>query len=385
MEVAPLAYRLGVLQAPNVTEDRGETVEQRPSVGRWLWLGAGFAAGLGVSVLFTFTQPAPLVTASTAVAVPEPDSLEVEEVAVGLEATVPGFPDGLVAITRSDGLSLRLTVWPVAGPLYHRTVPFGSTLPPSPALFDISGRRVATLITSPGQTAGVLYAGSPWRALIVAIEVVGFAWHDARPRTLAHSRVDAGELRLWVTTGNVSGADLAQPDLAVSAVGIGGNLVAWGDWGFGIQNESEVVVISGQGDITDVIAGRLLGSHPDGSLVIDEDGEISIRHPDGSVEDLIKMDEIGDARVARFSPDGSILAILGSHGVATVTVSSGELLAQEFASVGLSVLEWSSDSRFVLFPGFRGVIIMGAETGRMILVLHELTATGLATLSVDSS
>ena len=305
----------------------------------------------------------------------ETETSEVEEAAVGLEATVPGFPDGLVAITRSDGLSLRLTIWPVAGPLYHRTVPFGVNRSPTPTDFDVSGRRVATLITDPRNSSSVLFAGSPERAALVATAVEGYAWHDANPAAIAYTSLDQGELQLWVTAN-----PLAAAEFQFTGVGIGGDLKTWGDWGFAFQNGEEIVLVSLEGEITAFLQGNLLGSHPDGRLVVAGDTRIFVSLGGERILELAPTGGLGSAQIARFSPDGHTIAVLFDEGVVAASVATGEIISEGSARLGVPVLAWSSDSRFVLYAAFRGVVIMDAATGRMTQVLDDLTVTGLATI-----
>jgi hypothetical protein len=363
------------VKSANISEDTGEEVEIRPPVGRWVWLAVGFIAGLGVSALFAFPQPEPPLTDATAASTREPDPARTAEAAVGVEASVPGFPDGLVTITRADGLSLRLTVWPVAGPLYHRAVNFGAQRPPTPTHFDVSGRRVATSIANPGSSSGVLFAGNPETAAVVATNVAGYAWHDADPGTIAYTSLQQGELQLWVTAN-----PLAAPELQFSGFGLGGDLRAWGDWGFAFQKEDEVVLVSSAGEITDFLRGDLLGTDRDGSLVLAVDERIMITAAAGDILELSAPSQIGSAVNARFSPNGQTVAILGGEGVITASVASGEILTETPGRLGLPVLAWSSDSRFVAFPAFRGVLILDATTGRMTQVMRDLTITGLATI-----
>ena len=187
----------------------------------------------------------------------------------GIADVIEGFPDGLVAVTRSDGQSLELLVWPVRGEPIVRTIPVGVSRPPDPVEFDVSGRRLATLLPVPDQTSGVLYAGVPQDAAIISTDVTGYAWHDTGASRLAYTTFTDEELQLWaVHQGN------GVPELVTRAVGIDGHVEAWGDWGFAIQDDARdsIVLFTDAGEIKDTNTGRILDSDGTGWLAIDNQG-----------------------------------------------------------------------------------------------------------------
>ena len=59
--------------------------------------------------------------------------------------------------------------------------------------------------------------------------------------------------------------------MVARAVGIIGQVEAWGDWGFAVQDESagEIVLFTDTGEIKDRQVGRILDSDGAGWLAID--------------------------------------------------------------------------------------------------------------------
>ncbi|HEX2405282.1 MAG TPA: hypothetical protein VHM29_11325 [Acidimicrobiia bacterium] len=363
------------MSAPKVVEDARESPEPRglkPPLG-WLVVGLILGAGLTVLVL----RPGPpeeSVTSTTAIA-----GAGVEQ--GGIANVIEGFPDGLVAVTRSDGQSLELLIWPVRGEPIERTIPVGVSRPPDPVEFDVSARRIATLLPVPDQIDGVLYAGVPQDAAIVATDVTGFAWHDTTALQLAFSTFVDEELRLWVLRDNSR-----QPDLVARAVGIVGHVEAWGDWGFAIQDDTgdEIVLFTDLGEIKDTSTGRILDSDGTGWLAIENQG-VSLLSSGGGVMGLGLDDIDGEVLAGRFSGDGQRLALLTSEQARVVSIENGVLPVESDARPGVPELAWSSDGRFVVYPGPVGMWVIDTFNGETEEILPNRTFTGLGMLPIADS
>lgn len=295
----------------------------------------------------------------------------------GIADELPGFPDGLVGASRSDGKSLELLIWPLRGEPYERGIPVGVSTPPDPVAFDVAGRFLATVLPVPGEVAGVLYAGTPETAEIVSLEVTGYAWHDADPAALAYTTMGEGEMLLWKTAGN-----LAESELVTRAVGIEGGVAAWGDWGFAVQNGESVVLFTATGEIAEVSTGRILGSHESGWVAVDDNG-MRISALGGGIREVASLGSVDPILDASFSPDGNFIGVLTVRGL-TVTTGEAEV-AVALERPGVPQVVWSSDSRYALFPGLRGLIVLDTADGTVREMMPAEIFTGLAVLDFDET
>jgi hypothetical protein len=364
-----------VVSAPKVVEEDREYPEPWRSRPGWGWLAVGLVLGAGLTVLVLRPGAPERAVTST------PDTTGSEEVAVGIADFIEGFPDGLVAVTRGDGQSLELLVWPLRGEPLERNIPVGASRPPDPVEFDVSARRIATLLPVPDHIDGVLYAGVPQDAAIIATDVTGYAWHDTSALQLAYTTFVDDELQLWVMRDN-----RREPELVARAVGIVGPVEAWGDWGFAVQDDAddEIVLFTDLGEIKDTSTGRILDSDGSGWLAIDNQG-VSLLSSGGGVMGL-ELDGIGGEVLAgRFSRDGLRLALLTSEQLHVVSVEGGLGLAESDGRPGVPQMAWSSDGRFVAYPGSRGIWVVDTFSGETEQLLVNRTFTGLEMLPVNES
>ncbi len=333
-------------------------------------MGLVLGAGLTVVVL----QPGPpeeTVTTTTAAA-------GSDAARGGIADVIEGFPDGLVAVTRSDGRSLELLLWPLHGEPIERTIPVGVSRPPDPVEFDVSGRRLATLLPVPDQISGVLYAGVPQDAEIISTDVTGYAWHDTGASQLAFTTFSDDELQLWTLhQGN------GLPGLVARAVGIDGHVEAWGDWGFAVQDDARdsIVLFTDAGEIKDTKTGRVLDSVGTGWLAIDNQG-VGLLSAGGGVRMIPAETPAGDVLAGRFSDDGQRLALLTTEGIHVVPVEGAGPYVQSDARPGVPQLAWSSDGRFVAYPGSRGIWVVDTRGTETAEILADRTFTGLEMLPV---
>jgi hypothetical protein len=363
-----------VVSVPKVVEDDRESPPPPSSRPGWGWLAVGLVLGAGLAVLVLrpgATEETPTSTTAIGAGV----ALD------GIADVIEGFPDGLTAVTRSDGQSLELLVWPVRGEPIERTIPVGASRPPDPVEFDISARRIATLLPVPDQIDGVLYAGVPQDAAIIATDVTGYAWHDTTALQLAYTTFVDDELQLWVLRDN-----RREPELVARAVGIVGHVEAWGDWGFAVQDETdgEIVLFTDLGEIKDTSTGRILDSDGTGWLAIDNQG-VSLLSSGGGVMGL-QLDGIdGEVLAGRFSGDGQRLALLTSEQARVVSIENGVLPVESDARPGVPQLAWSSDGRFVVYPRPVGIRVVDTFSGETEEILSNRTFTGLGMLPIADS
>jgi len=362
-----------VVSAPKVVEDARESREPLTPRPGWGWLGVGLALGAALAVLVLRPGPPGEVVTSTTAAAGSGG------VVGGIADLIEGFPDGLVAVARGDGQSLELLVWPLRGEPIESNIPVGVSRPADPVEFDVSGRRIATLLPVPDQASGVLYAGIPQDAAIVATDVTGYAWHDTGAFQLAYTTLDDEELHLWVRVDN------GEPELVTRGVGIDGHVDAWGDWGFAIEDNArdDIVLFTEAGEIKDTNTGRVLDSEGSGWLAIDNQG-VNLLSSGGGVRGLELEGLEGQVLAGRFSGDGKRLALLTSEGVSVVSLDEARPVVSD-GRAGVLQLAWSSDDRFVLYPGSRGIWVVDSASGESEPILADRTFTGLGVLPLGES
>jgi len=371
-----------VVSASKVVEDGLEASSRSTGDPRWGWLAAGILIGIGLSVIGLRAGSGDEPTATTIDSTATTDLAEDTPGAPeGIADVVAGFPDGLTTTIRAEGRSLELLVWPRSGDLYERAIPVGASTPPGPVGFDASGRRMATLLPLPGKPFGVLYAGVPENASIIDLDVTGYAWHDSNGAELAYTTFEDDELLLWVT-----GPKLSEPALITRAVGIEGQVAAWGEWGFAIQDEAResIVLMTPSGEIKDTHPGRVLDSHATGWLAVEGEG-VRLLSAGGGVRGLERQGLDGDFLVGGFNDDGSSLAVLNADQILVVPIESEFDLLESGGPPGVAEIAWSSDGNFVMYPGRRGIWVVNVHNGRVEQVLDAHTFTGLGTLPLSSS
>jgi hypothetical protein len=363
-----------VKSVPKVVEEDREPGNDGRATPGWIWLAIGLILGAGASILALRTdEPAALTsTTSGAAAVEGPE---------GIGDVIEDFPDGLVAVSRGDGQSLELLVWPLRGEPRLRTIPVGVARPPGPVTFDASSRRIATLLPVPDQAQGVLYAGVPEQAGIVATGVTGYAWHDTEPLRLAYTTFADDELVLWSLA-----EPAADPQIVTRAVGITGSLQAWGDWGFAIQDEERdsVVLLTESGEIKATQPGRILDADGVEWLAISDQQGVRLLSSGGGV--VAGPEGVGgEVTAAAFSPDGDELGLMTSDGASVVSLGTGATLAESAERPGVPEMAWTSDQGHVAYPASRGIVVMDTTDGSSTILLTDRSFTGLGVLPIGNS
>lgn len=349
--------------------------------GKAVWLIVGIALGFALSLLFgSSLSRGPVANGDTTTTTAAPE--------LGVEAAIPGFPDGLnILVSPGEGRALEVLTWPLQGEPLYRSVPLGDIDLQGTAHFDASGQFLAATTATPD--GFVLRSGRPNTFGVVASGVTGFSWHDSDPADLAWSTFEDGELQIWVSN------DLGPGELAVSAVGIGDYLVAFGDWGFAVGSpDADAYVLDRNGEPVGSIAGRIVTSHESGLLLVtDPNGAAVVTTEDlglifevtrddlealfdseGSGIDLPTFPVIG----ARFSPDGQRVAMTGLVGLTIAEL--GDVIETETFPIraGSDSISWSSDGRFVLVSTFRGVLVLEVEIGATTRILDLETTRAVA-------
>ena len=201
------------------------------------------------------------------------------------------------------------------------------------------------------------------------------------PSQLAYTTFVDDELQLWVLRDNRS-----EPELVARAVGIVGHVEAWGDWGFAIQDDAddEIVLFTDSGEIKDTSTGRILDSDGTGWLAIDNQGVSLLSRAVASWVSS-SVTSMGRCLPDGFPRDGQQLALLTREQAHVVSVENGPLLIESEARPGVPQLAWSSDGRFVVYPGPVGMWVLDTLSGETEEILSNRTFTGLGMLPIADS
>lgn len=364
-----------------VVEDGVE--QRRPpsgSVSSWVWLVTGVAIGLGIGVVF-FTPSGSNETGQVADVGPPAIAPIDEEDQPGIAQAIPGFPDALVAVSETYTGSLQYALWPVAGELVERPLPAGDF---GEVRFDSSGRWLALTTDLPESDGALLSVGNPATISPLVAGVTSFAWHDSYDGVLAYTQEVEGEWLLSVVKAN------RNPEVVVRGVGIDGRVIAWGDWGWAVQDDTaeEVVLFTSSGDLKTRQQGTVFGSHPSGWIVVVEGDRVSLVSGGGGVQRLdISLGAVGDVVAAVLSPDADLIALVGSQGIKIAPVDGeGEVVVVP-RTFDEDQVTWSSDSRFLVVPAARGVLIVDTGGGSLLstaLATSDVKAVAVIALSGSS-
>ena len=327
----------------------------------WLLTGLGFVVGLGLGVSVVGSSPeadtapvpdTPLVGPSIA---PNPGSPPRDQ---GISDVIEGFPDGLVAVAATNGSALDYLLWPKEGVL--RATPMA---PGQNVSFDSSARFIAFTNPVPGMGGQVLFVGRSNQMRSVASSVESVAWHDREAGLASFTTVDADGWNLWTIKGNF------EPDLVALDVETEGDVAAWGDWGWALQRGTEVLLLTSSGEFKATATGTAIGSRPDGWIFVVGD-DAKLVSAGGGVKELDGMPEVGSSPTAEFSPNGELVAVGGSRGVAVVNIESGEWVDLDLLNA--TTIAWSSDSRFLL-AGSSNIVVVDLQTGETTSPMRQFS------------
>lgn len=365
-----MADNVGVVEDGVATEPSGQ--RSRPG---WILAATGFVMGLGLGILVVNPAPetaAPPVTEAPSGGVGTPTTVASRPGDLGVAASVPEFPDTLIAVARTTGSTLDHHLWPRQGELRTRPMPRGLNI-----RLDSSARFIALSEPVPGSEGVVLSIGRFNQINTVAADVTSYAWHDSVSGVFSYTTETDGVWQLYVVRSSFAS------ELITETTEFGGPLVGFGDWGWAVQSApNEVRLLTSEGVMKDVEPGIGYASHPDGWVFMMDDRPKLVSSGGG----VVRLDadlEIGKVSAAAFSPDRTKVAIGGERGWAILDTTS----ATVEASVGFPPLSlaWSSDSRFALSAGGTGVIVHDTESGEPYFLFRGTVVLAVGTAPLSNS
>lgn len=344
----------------------------------WFMALAGFVVGLGLGVLVVqpgvqdsgeagLTSPTIPETTTTSTSVVAPEAL-------GAAAVIEGFPDAIVAVARTSGSALDHVLWPVSGEVTVRPMTGGADV-----ILDVGSQFIALSEEVPGSDGRLLSMGRFNTMRAVASDALSYAWHDSTIGALSYTARRGESTVLYSVRADLLSVPVAEITYSDAT------LIAWGDWGWALQQTSdEILLLNPDGEMKDIESGVGLASHPTGWVLVAEGDAMKLVSAGGGVRGIGPSPDVGNIRGARFAPDASRVAVAGDSGVAVVNLETGEAL--DFATLPVSSLAWSSDSRFVLAPTASGVAVFDLEQpARTRAVLREHWMLVVGTVPLRSS
>lgn len=346
-------------------------------ISSWVLLAVGFALGLGFGVVFVTPTGTQEPTADQpSLDVPISEEERDAPTATGIAEVVTGFGDVLVAVAKTNLGTLDHLTWPRDGPLVSRPMVNGDNVG-----VDASGQVLALTQAVPGLDGVVLSVGRFNSIGPLASGVTSYAWHDSRGGVIAYTTETGGVWQLWKVLPNL------RPQVVVSGVVDGGRLAAWGDWGWAVQTrDTEVMLLTPQGEIKGIHPGTAYSSHSDGWIVFAGD-DLQLVSAGGGVRGAgVSVDSVGAIRDAAISPSGNQLALAGADGIMVIPIGPdrGEPV-RRFAGAPADMVTWTSDDRFVLTPAPHGLFVIDLETGKLRTVLDGYRILATATIPEPTS
>ena len=129
--------------------------------------------------------------------------------------------------------------------------------------------------------------------------------------------------------------------------------------------------------------GIVLDSHPDGLIALAAE-EVLVVGAVAGVQDFDdRFSVLGTPITAEFSPNGRKLAVMGETGLLVLAVEGDSATVRAEPRNGVAQIAWSSDSRFIVIPGVRGVTLLDTRGSRLDFLLGDRTAFGVATLPIS--
>lgn len=344
----------------------------RPS---WVLGVAGFVLGLGLGVLVVGPAPeatpsnTPLNTPDGEPPLIEPDD---EETPPGLAEVVPGFPDALVAVAVGSGSALQRVFWPLETPMQVSALTGGDRV-----LLDSTAQHVALSTVIPGAHGTLLSMGRFNSIEPVSQGVASFVWHDSTPGWLGYTLDAVGSTPLMTSKGEF------EPSLVTVLVDPPRTLIGWGDWGWVLQGNDDVVFLDPDGVLERTEPGVALATHRSGTTLVKDGDGLHLVSPGAGTRPLASDVEWSEDAIARFSPDGGVIAISGPGGLQTLDVTSGQL--HQVSNLATQSMAWSSDSRFLLTATGAGVVIFDLEGDQIRPILREFPIVEVGVIPRGSS
>ena len=248
-------------------------------------------------------------------------------------------------------------MWPTAGDPIARPLPAGDL---GTAAFDTSGSWLAISAQVPDSEGVVLSVGRSSFVRPLVSNVTSFKWHDGNQPSLAYTQVVDGEWLLWEV-----GSD-RNPEVRARGLGPGGLVAAWGDWGWAIQDvvNSQITLLTPDGELKTTLEGVVFDSHPTGWMVISDETGLRWLSSGGGLQSLdVGVESIGSILAMAIAPDGEKVAIVGPGGVRVSPVEGETLVFESGFTRSFPTVAWSSDSRFLVLPSVRGVVVLDLVDG----------------------
>jgi hypothetical protein len=208
--------------------------------------------------------------------------------------------------------------------------------------------------------------------------VTSFAWHDGVSGTLAYTTENGGQWMLWRMQPNLISTLVAADPLP------GGTIVTWGDWGYAIQTEDQVVLLTSDGEFKSAQQGTGFTSTPEGWIIVANENLDLVSSGGGVVRLDVAADRVGTIRTAAFSPDGESVAMAGSTGLLVFPVREGGEI-REFGIRDVSAITWSRDGRFLAIPAETGISVLDLDTVNRYSILEDFVFLAIDVVATSSS
>lgn len=300
----------------------------------------------------------------------------------GVAEVIDGFDEAMVAIVGPVGSVSYLRWAPSRGPVL-------SALPAnqgSAARIDPSGTWVAT-ITSADATGGILSLGQVPVVRPAVTGVDSIAWHDSTRGLMGLLRHEDGSWGLYEATNFP--IPTKHHDLGTEAPG---TLVAFGAWGWALQDGQEFVVYGPPVEGGPAFSGGVPVAPPGGQarfrgLLLDTHGEDFLYYSDGSVwlmkagrqSEAVEVVGLPEVVAAAISPSGTRVAVLARNGIVVIDMATGHRWSFPLTP-NAPQLGWSGE-RFVVVPASpRGVRVVDLERSNVSAHLTEYTVHWAATM-----
>lgn len=277
----------------------------------------------------------------------------------GVSSSVPGFPDSLVAIAATENSALDRILWPTRGEPSIRAMAQGDGV-----ALDANAQFIALTSTVPGLDGMLLSMGRFNLIRATSPGVTSYVWHDSESGLLSYTTEDESGSHLHTVTPRGLKGEIPR------AFGPGAAVVGFGDWGWAIQESPDLIVLlSPNGEFKDSEAGRVFASHESGWIFAMDGADAKLISSGGGVQLVVIGSDLGIVADAKFSPDGTLIAVAGSKGILIVDRHSDR--RQVLRETSTSWVSWSSDSRFVLSSASTGVVVHDVDSGDSTTVLDN--------------
>ncbi len=269
-----------------------------------------------------------------------------------LNQLVPGFVDLLiVSHTNEGGDPFYQVLWGPGANTAARTAAFDD------GVFDLSGNYFARFENS--QWNGVMLAIgdlSSESSGPVSVGSDAFAWHDTEPGLIAYTtELEVGRRALF--TGEIVRRPGASDLLVEYVQDIGGaQLVGWGDFGFALESDGELIMIGTNGADLGRAPVQYLGRDTDGALLVAQAGAVSRTQPDlAELSEPVWLSQVaGVVTRSVLSPYRPMIAleVQEPSGLAIYVATDTDLVRLELGDV--TIHGWGSQGDYLIMSRDEG-------------------------------